>query len=216
MAVRAELNSALHQMSDLTVHQGGWGWPCGHHCRHFGECRWHGIVHQPQKSMPCLWTGLHECRHEAQLQARILNGWWWYVLALMWEHQYSSWGCTKETSAEPRCSNTWLYGSLPVEGKSCTSVTASLLTMQHCEEADMSWDHKHWQNPCNSRSYRYVCTPRHYLVQNCAWALNAAEQDKLDIFGWCAQWIAARRQYPNIITNETLAMKTQMPPLSRM
>ena len=46
------------------------------------------------------------------------------------------------------------------------------------------------------------------------WALNAGEQDKLDMFGRRAQQIALRRQCPNVITNEELATRTQMPPLS--
>ena len=45
------------------------------------------------------------------------------------------------------------------------------------------------------------------------WALNAAEQDKLGVFGRRAQQIALRRQCPNSITNEELATRTQMPPL---
>ena len=47
-------------------------------------------------------------------------------------------------------------------------------------------------------------------------ALSAAEQDKLDEFAWHAQQIALRRQYPNIITNEELATRTQIPPLSHI
>ena len=48
------------------------------------------------------------------------------------------------------------------------------------------------------------------------WALDAAEQDKLDMFGRRAQQIALRRQCPNSITNEELATRTQMPPLSHI
>ena len=45
------------------------------------------------------------------------------------------------------------------------------------------------------------------------WALNAAEQDKLDMFGRRAQQIALHRQCPNVITNEELPTRTQIPPL---
>ena len=48
------------------------------------------------------------------------------------------------------------------------------------------------------------------------WALNAAEQDKLDMFGRRAQRIALCWEYPNIITNEELATRTQMPPQSHI
>ena len=48
------------------------------------------------------------------------------------------------------------------------------------------------------------------------WALNAAEQDKLEVFGRHAQQTALRRQYPNIITNEEVVTRIQMPPLSHI
>ena len=47
------------------------------------------------------------------------------------------------------------------------------------------------------------------------WALNAAEQDKLYRHVWPA-CPALSRQYPNIITDEELATRTQMPPLSHI
>ena len=48
------------------------------------------------------------------------------------------------------------------------------------------------------------------------WALNAAEQDKLDVFGRRAQRVAVRRQYPNVISTEEQDTRTQMTPLSHV
>ena len=63
---------------------------------------------------------------------------------------------------------------------------------------------------------KQVCVYSTIMFGADLWALNTAEQDKLDEFGWHAQRIALRRQYPNIITDEELATKTQMPLLSHI